>query len=179
MSTFAPFPDQDWWSFSRRKHMNVTQLTIGRKWNNAVSNARSYIWLLKIVSSESMEPLKMRDINLECFCLTAPVCCSTAVPNKIVSLQWAEEDKFGFSSSFHLFDAFITKGQKAGNGSRSSRFCLWNVLMLMWHFGLLFFFLTELRFLSAFWISCFLCKGNPVPMAKFSLECTERPACDC
>lgn len=37
---------------------------------------------------------------------------STAVPNKIVSLQWAEEDKFGFSSSFHLFDAFITKGRE-------------------------------------------------------------------
>lgn len=92
--------------------VNVPERTLGVKINIAVSKAKttSCIRLLRTFSSESLRPQKT---NLQCFCPTAPV-CSTAVPNKIVSLQLADEDKFGFSSSFHLFDAVITKGQKAG-----------------------------------------------------------------
>lgn len=149
----------------------LTQLTIGRKWNNAVSNARSYVWRLKIVTSESMEPLKMRDIDLECFCLTA------RLQSQIRQSHFSGLKRINLVSRPHSI-CLMLSSQKAGNGSRSSRFCLWSVLMLMWHFGL-FSFLTELHFLSAFWISRFLRKGNPVPPAKFSLECTERPACDC
>ncbi len=54
-------------------------------------------------------------------------------PNKIGSLQCTEEDKFGFLSSFHLFDAFLTKRDEKYRKLGRLQF-LWNVLMLIWHF---------------------------------------------
>lgn len=54
-------------------------------------------------------------------------------PNKTDSLQWTEEDKFGFLSSFALFDASLTKrGYKYRKASRL-QFCEMS-LMLIWLF---------------------------------------------
>lgn len=122
---------------------------------------------LIFLSSESLRPLKRRDVKLECLCLTAPVCCSTASPNKIVPLQWAGEDKFGFSSSFHLFDAFITKGQKAGNGSLgAARFVREMSACIC---GIFFFLNSRLFSLPSEFLASFG-RGNPLPTAKFSCK---------
>lgn len=157
----------------RRKPVNVTQLPIGRKWNNAVSNARSYIWLLKVVSSESMEPLKMREINLECFCLTA------RPQSQIRWSHFSGLKRINLVSRPHSICLMLSsqKDRRPGTGVGAAGFVC--EMSSCWCGILGCCFLTELHFLSAFWISRFLCKGNPVPTAKFSLECTERPACDC
>lgn len=83
----------------------------------AAANAKTapciWVFFKKKFTSESLTPLKLTGTNLQCLSRSSD---STAVPN-IVSLQSADEDKFGFSSSFHLFDTIITEGQKAGNES--------------------------------------------------------------